>query len=72
MILPTEYYYGIDIALKKLRPNARFCISGTEFQQWFDPTGAEPPTWNEVMEQIEKDKAAADEWIAKQQKVEEV
>jgi hypothetical protein len=49
----------------KLRPGAVFQLEGTNFTQWSDPNGLNPPSWAEVMAQIEKDKAFADELEAK-------
>ena len=48
--------YGIDLAIKKLRPNAKFVLYGPNFHEWYDPDGLEPPSWEEINEQIEKDK----------------
>ena len=56
MTIPLEYLFGVDVAIKKLRPHANFEIAGTNFTKWDDPTGTEPPLWTEVSEQIEKDK----------------
>lgn len=52
--------YGIDVAIKKLRPYANFQLEGTSFTIWNDPTGTLPPTWAEVIEQYERDKEAYD------------
>lgn len=62
--LPT-YTYGVDIALWKLRPGAQFQLEGTTFTEWSDPNGLQPPSWAEVMAQIEKDKAFAEALEAK-------
>lgn len=51
--------WGVDVALKKLRPNAKFQLEGTNFTAWEDTDGLEPPTWEEVMQQIESDRIAA-------------
>ena len=64
--LPFDLLYGVEVAIRKLRPYANFELRGTEFTQWEDPTGAVAPTWNEVSEQIEKDKAQADLWLERQ------
>ena len=48
--------WGVDVAIKKLRPFARFEITNTTFTKWEDPTGSQPPTWEEINEQINKDK----------------
>ena len=39
-----------------------------EFIEWLDPNGLEPPSWEEINEQISKDKAVADLWMANQAK----
>lgn len=62
--LPT-YTYGVDVAMWKLRPGAVFQLEGTNFTQWEDPNGKEPPTWEEVMAQIEEDMAIAKDLEAK-------
>jgi len=58
--LPT-YTFGVDVAMWKLRPGAVYQLEGTNFTQWEDPQGLEPPTWAEVMAQVEADAAAAAE-----------
>ena len=62
MQVPYELLFGVDVALKKLRPHANFQLEGTQFTQWNDPTGTEPPTWDEVVAQLELDKRAYEEW----------
>ena len=64
MQLPFELLWGVDVAIKKLRPNAQFQLEGTRFTIWNDPTGTEPPTWNEVMAQLKADEEAANKWLA--------
>jgi hypothetical protein len=44
---------GIDVSIKKLRPDAKFTLSGTIFSEWEHELP--PPTWDEVMEQLNKD-----------------
>jgi hypothetical protein len=46
--------FGIDVAIKKLRPNAKFVISNRDFIQWEDELP--PPTWEEIENQISLDK----------------
>jgi hypothetical protein len=46
----------VDVAVKKLRPHAQFELYNTTFTKWVDSTGTQPPTWEEINEQIEKDK----------------
>jgi hypothetical protein len=62
MTLPIDLVWGVDVAIKKLRPNSKFTLTGTTFTEWNDPSGLEPPTWDEVLLQIEKDKQLAEEW----------
>ena len=50
--------FGIDIAIKKLRPGAEFALVDTTIIQWDCPNNSQPPTWDEIKEQIEKDKSA--------------
>ena len=48
--------FGIDVAIKKLRPNAEFEITNSFITYWNDPDGLPQPTWEEVLEQLKKDK----------------
>ena len=64
MNLPFELLYGVDVAVKKLRPGANFQLEGTSFTQWTCPNGSEAPTWEEVMAQLLADQKAAEEWLA--------
>ena len=48
--------WGVDVAVKKLRPHAQFELYNTTFTKWDDPTKTQPPTWEEINQQIEKDK----------------
>jgi hypothetical protein len=61
--LPYELMYGVDVAIKKLRPNANFQLEGTRFSIWNCPNNTEPPTWEEVMAQLLSDQKAAEEWL---------
>lgn len=64
MELPENLVWGVDIAIKKLRPNVTsFQIAGTEITEWEDSSGAEAPTWPEVCTQIEQDQKAAQNWL---------
>ena len=64
MNLPFELMYGVDVAIKKLRPSARFELSGINFTKWDDPIcNSHPPLWEEVMAQLEADQKAAEEWL---------
>ena len=64
MQLPYELLWGVDVAIKKLRPNANFQLEGTRFTQWACPNGSQAPTWEEVMAQLRADETAANKWLA--------
>ena len=64
MQLPYELLWGVDVAIKKLRPGANFQLEGTRFTQWTCPNGSQAPTWEEVMEQLRADETAANKWLA--------
>tara|TARA_B100000902_G_C26953821_1_gene737167 strand:+ start:474 stop:671 length:198 start_codon:yes stop_codon:yes gene_type:complete len=49
--------FGVDVAVKKLRPDAEFALSNNTFIEWDCPNYSKPPTWDEINEQIEKDKS---------------
>jgi len=61
MIINQEIYQPIELneIMEKIRPFARFEITNTTFTKWEDPTGSQPPTWDEINKQINKDK---EEW----------
>ena len=46
---------GVDTAIKFLRPNAKFDLYNRTFTRYEDPDHAEPPSWEEVEAQIQKD-----------------
>ena len=56
--------YGVDTAIKALRPNAKFeMIAGNgEFQwpKWEDSDGLSPPTKDEIMKEFERQKAVSE------------
>jgi hypothetical protein len=62
MNVPFELLFGVDVAIKKLRPNANFQLEGTRFTQWSCPNNSQPPEWSEVVAQLESDQRAAEEW----------
>jgi hypothetical protein len=62
MNLPYELVWGVDVAIKKLRPDASFQLEGTTFTNWMCPNNTNPPTWDEVMSQLQADQRAAEEW----------
>ena len=47
--------FGVDVAIKKLRPGAEFALYNTTFTAWECPNGSFPPTWEEITEQMEAD-----------------
>jgi hypothetical protein len=56
--------YGVDTAIKALRPGARFdMVAGNgefQFPRWEDPKGKPPPTKDEIMKEFERQKAVAE------------
>jgi len=62
--LPYELLWGVDVAVKKLRPGANFQLEGTRFTIWNCPSGSTAPSWDEVMQQLKEDETAAIDWIA--------
>ena len=63
--LPFELLWGVDVAIKKLRPGANFQLEGTNFSVWNCPNNSNPPSWDEVMEQLKADEETANKWLAK-------
>ena len=64
--IPYELLFGVDVAIKKLRPNANFQLEGTNFTQWQCPDNTQPPTWAEVMIQLDADQQAYEDWQKQQ------
>ena len=64
MQLPYELLWGVDVAIKKLRPGANFQLEGTSFTQWTCPNNSQAPTWEEVMSQLKADETAANKLLA--------
>ena len=62
MQVPYELLFGVDVAVKKLRPGADFQLEGTRFTQWTCPNNTEPPTWAEVVAQLDLDQKAYELW----------
>lgn len=58
--MTKDFYqmYGIDTAMHLLRPGAKWEISNTNFTRWEDPRPC--PTWDEVVDTLEKIKAFED------------
>lgn len=61
--IPFDILWGVDVAIKKLRPGAHFQLEGTNITYWNDPNNTEPPTWDEVKDQMEKDRAVYEQWM---------
>lgn len=62
MQVPFELLFGVDVAIKKLRPGADFQLEGTRFTSWSCPNNSQPPAWAEVMAQLESDRQAYELW----------
>lgn len=62
MQVPYELLFGVDVAVKKLRPGANFQLEGTRFTQWSCPNNTEPPAWEEVVAQLELDRQSYELW----------
>lgn len=60
------YQYGIDVAIKKLRPGAKFSLYNMEISGWEDSEGREPPTTEEILAQMEIDKKLHDYYMYQQ------
>ena len=43
---------GVDTAIKTLRPGARYDMKGNQFLDWIDDEGRQPPTWQEIEQEI--------------------
>ena len=43
---------GVDTAIRTLRPGARWDLHNTEFIAWEDDENRDPPTWEEVEQEI--------------------
>ena len=68
MTTKIHMLYGIDTAMHLLRPGAKWEISNTMFTRSEDPRPC--PTWEEVMDTMEKIKAFEDSintiWLPEQ------
>jgi hypothetical protein len=54
--VPIDLLFGVDVAIKKLRPGANFQLEGSRITIWNDPEGRPAPTWDEVQAQLDSDK----------------
>tara|TARA_S200000501_G_scaffold59768_1_gene50132 strand:- start:1405 stop:1770 length:366 start_codon:yes stop_codon:yes gene_type:complete len=43
---------GVDTAIKTLRPGARYDMKDNQFLDWIDDEGRQPPTWQEIEQEI--------------------
>lgn len=48
-----SFMCGVDVAIKRLRPGAKFTLYNNNIINWDHELP--PPTWDEVMEQLNKD-----------------
>lgn len=62
--LPYELLWGVDVAIKKLRPNARFEIQGSIITKYESDDGLPQPEWHEIHDLMEEDRKAAEAWLA--------
>ncbi len=46
---------GVDTAIFTLRPGARWDLNNTEFVGWEDDEGRDPPTWDEIQEEVKRE-----------------
>ena len=46
---------GVDTAIKYLRPDAKWDLYNRTFTRWECPNGSEPPSWEEVESQVQRD-----------------
>jgi hypothetical protein len=54
----TEIEYpvpGVDTAINILRPGARWELCNREFVGWEHDEGLEPPTWDEIREEVKRE-----------------
>jgi hypothetical protein len=51
--------WGVDLAIRKLRPGCYFMLYDRDFLEWWDPNNRPAPTWDEIIAQVEQDKQAA-------------
>jgi hypothetical protein len=58
MIINQEIYQpiGLNEVMKKIRPFVKFRLENRTFTKWDDPTGSQPPTWDEIINEIQKEK----------------
>ena len=56
--------WGIETAIEALRPGAKYALSGGKerFLGWRCPNNSEPPTWEEVLVEYERQKSIAEHY----------
>jgi hypothetical protein len=62
--MPSNIQFGVDVAIRKLRPGAEFELQGTTITKWIDPENRPAPSWEEISTQFNKDKQAYEEYEA--------
>lgn len=64
----TYRFLGIEVAVQLLRPHAKWEITNSKFTRWEDPRPC--PTWEEVLDTMDKIKAFEDSintvWLPEQ------
>jgi hypothetical protein len=51
---------SVETAIKILRPNAIWKLSGQTFVEWYSHNGLEPPTWEEIESEIQREQIIYD------------
>lgn len=55
--------YGLDTAMKAIRPNAKFDLELNEgkitWHRWDDPDGKSPPTFDQIQKEIDRQEAVS-------------
>lgn len=62
---------GVETAIKTLRPGAKWEIYNTHFIKWEDPEQREPPTWEEIQEEIKKEEEIYNYYLYERQRSDE-
>lgn len=47
-----DFDFGVDSIIEKLRPGAKYCLSGTNFISWEHEFA--PPSWEEINKLVEE------------------
>ena len=51
----AECLFFVDTAIKELRPGCSFQLLNNTFVEWSDPEGREPPTGEEIVEEVKRE-----------------